>query len=502
LPLPPDAARALDALGRFGIHLGLDHVRRLAAALGEPQLAVPTVLVAGTNGKGSTAALLAAMAQEAGLATGLYTSPHLEDVTERLRLDGRPVDGEVLGAAVLEAVAAARRVLDGPPTCFEALTAAAWLVLRGTAVDLAVVEVGLGGRLDATNAAEPVLSVVTPVSLEHREVLGDTLAAVAREKAGVLRGGRPAVAWGAEPEVRRTLAETAAEIGADLSFADDEVAIVGIEPRPPAPWGGLRVVLETPLRRYELETPLAGRHQAVNLALAVRAAERLAEVGRRERSTTRRQIGEGTESGAGFPEPGAARGTPGGEAKAGRGPAGGSGPGRELLIGEAAMRRGAAAVRWPGRLEVVELPAGAGTAARRVVLDAAHNPAGAEALAAFLDEAAAAGSPPPVLLFGVLGDKEVGAMLPPLAGRARSVVLTRPPGDRGRDPRQLLALLPPGTGAETEPDPERAAARALESAARTAAPVVVCGSIFLVGAVRAWMRGTFGIPVEPDSPLR
>jgi dihydrofolate synthase/folylpolyglutamate synthase len=467
VPLPVDAARALDELGRFGIHLGLDHVRRLAAALGDPQLAVPTVLVAGTNGKGSTAALLAAMAHEAGLAAGLYTSPHLEDVTERLRLSGRPVDDEVLGDAVLAAVAAARRVLDRPPTYFEALTAAAWLVLRGAAVDLAVVEVGLGGRLDATNAAEPVLSVVTPVSLEHRELLGSTLAAVAREKAGVLRGGRPAVAWGAEAEVRRALSAAAAEVGADLSFADDEVAIVEVEPRPPAPWGGLRVVLATPLRRYELETPLAGRHQAVNLALAVRTAERLAEVA----------------------DPGR-----------GRGP--GAGPARALLIGDAAIRLGAAAVRWPGRLEVVELPAQGRRTPRRVVLDAAHNPAGAEVLAAFLDEAAAAGGPSPVLLFGVLRDKEVEAMLPPLARRAGRVVLTRPPGDRGREPGELLALLPAGTAAEIEPDPERAAARALEVEAPAAAPVVVCGSIFLVGAVRSWLRRTFGVPPEPDSPRR
>jgi dihydrofolate synthase/folylpolyglutamate synthase len=227
------------------------------------------------------------------------------------------------------------------------------------------------------------------------------------------------------------------------------------------------VVLATPLRRYELETPLVGRHQAVNLALAVRAAERLAEV-----------------------------------ADPGRSRAPGAGTAGALLIGEAAIRLGAAAVRWPGRLEVVELPAQGRRTPRRVVLDAAHNPAGAEVLAAFLDEAAAAGGPPPVLLFGVLRDKEVEAMLPPLARRAGRVVLTRPPGDRGREPGELLALLPPGTAAEIEPDPERAAARALEVEAPAAAPVVVCGSIFLVGAVRSWLRRTFGVPPEPDSPRR
>ncbi len=451
MPLPPEAARVLGDLGRFGIHLGLDHVRRLAAALGEPQLAVPSVLVAGTNGKGSTAALLASMAAAGGLSTGLYTSPHLEDVTERLRLGGGPVDGGALSAAVLAVVAAARRLPDGPPTYFEALTAAAWLVLRDAAVDLAVTEVGLGGRLDATNVAEPLLSVVTPIALEHQALLGDTLGAVAREKAGVLRRGRPAVAWGGEPEVRRALAAAATEAGAELGFVDDEVRIMEVEARAPVPWGGLRVVLETPVRRYALETPLAGRHQAVNLALAVRAAERLGEV------------------------------------------AGGLG----LALGEEAIRRGAAEVRWPGRLESVEVPGAPGEPARRVVLDAAHNPAGAEALAAFLDEAAAVageGAPRPVLVFGVLREKQAEGMLPPLALRAGRVVLTRPSGERGRDPRELLPLLPPGgdLDVKVEPDPGRAVERALASSG--GGTVVVCGSIFLVGTVRGWLRERFGVP--------
>jgi len=432
MPLPAEAARALDALQRFGIHLGLGHVRRLLAELGDPQTGVPSVVVAGTNGKGSTSALLASIAEAAGYHAGLYTSPHLESVEERVRLEGRDVDGEVLGAAVLETLAAGERVLDAPPTYFETLTAAALVVFRRAGVELAVLEVGLGGRLDAVNVAEPLLSVVTPVSIEHRGVLGDTLLDIAREKAAVLRRGRPAVAWGEAPEVRQAM------LGADVSFADDEVEFDAVER---LGWTGQRFELTTPVRHYELHLPLLGHHQRVNLALAVRAAERLLDAGWRH-------------------------------------------------FDAAAIRAGAAHVRWPGRLEVVALPAGAvgdgGPA--RVLLDAAHNPHGAAALAAFLDEVADDdGEPPPAMLFGVLDDKEAEGMLPLLAARAGRLLLTRPPGGRGRDPEELVGLLPEGREAEVVADAEAALGRAL-SAAGEARTLVVCGSIYLVGAVRGLLR--------------
>lgn len=425
------------------MHLGLGHVRRLLAALDDPQLAFPTVLVAGTNGKGSTAALLAAMASAAGRRTGLYTSPHLEQVEERVRIAGRPVEGSTLGTAIIRVLAVAdelrdRGELDSPPTYFEAMTAAACLVFRDAAVDLAVLEVGVGGRLDATNTADPVMSVITPVSLDHRELLGDTLAAVAGEKAGVLRPGRPAVAWAADREVRDALAAAAASQGAGLSFANEEVTLHVVATRPPAPWSGLRVTLATPLRSYDLETPLAGDHQAENLALAVRAAERLGEAG--------------------------------------------------IELSPEAIAAGAAAVHWPGRLESVELPATGDRPALRILLDAAHNPAGAATLAAFLDQAASAGAP--ILVFGALADKDVAGMLPPLARRAHRIVLTRPPNDRGLDPTDLVGLV--GLVSEStpiiEPDPERALTLALEMAAADPRPIVVCGSIFLLGAARGWLR--------------
>lgn len=478
MPLPAAAAEALAGLEMFGVRLGLGRMRRLLAALGDPQRRVPAVLVAGSNGKGSTAAFVAAMAGAAGYRTGLYTSPHLEQVEERLRIDGRPVDGGRLGRWVLEVLDAAGRVLDEPPTYFETLTAAAFAELAAAEVELAVVEVGLGGRLDATNLAEPAMSLITPISLEHREHLGDTLAAIAGEKAGVMRAGRPTVAWTSEPEVAAALGRAAREAGAELTMGPGEVEIVAVEPRGAGEdgfWSGQRIELATARGRLRCDTALLGAHQARNLAHAALAAETLA----------------------------------------GLDPVRGQGWGR---IDTAAIERGAAEVDWPGRLEPVALPAGRGLP-RRALLDVAHNPGGATELAAFLAALPPlpSGAPRTVdLLFGILADKDAAGTLEPLLPHVRRAVLTRPPHARGRDPRELPALLssdpparasrtppadPTRTGSnrpriEIEPDPEAALVRALTPppGAEPADTLLVCGSLYLVGAARCALRQRFGVP--------
>ncbi len=429
-------------------------MRGLLAALGSPQLRFPAVLVAGSNGKGSTAALLAAMAGAAGYRTGLYTSPHLETVEERLRIDGRAVGEERLGELLEEVVACAERRLGHSPTYFEAVTAAAFLWFAAERVDLAVVEVGLGGRLDATNVCEPLLSLITSISLEHRELLGDTLAAIAREKAGILRAGRPALSWVEDSEAAGALREVAAALGASLHTAEGEVTIAGTAPLPangangvggadgPGAadgWAGQSVTLVTPLARRELRIALLGRHQTHNLALAVRAAELLA--------------------GMGFP-----------------------------ALDERAMAAGAGACRWPGRGEVVPLPGG-----RRVLLDAAHNAEGAASLGELLAEAGPrTGSLD--LIFGVLGDKDAGEMLDRLAPLVRHLVFTTVPTPRSREAAELPALLRtarPGAPALVEPAPAVALDRALALGADT---LVACGSIFLVGELRRLLRERFGVP--------
>ena len=433
MALPPDAAAALARLELFGINFGLERTGRLLGELGDPQVGLPAVLVAGTNGKGSVAAVLDTVVREAGYRTGLYTSPHLEEVEERLRIGGRAVERERLGARVLEAIAAAERVLDGPPTYFEALTAAAFVELAGAGVDLAVLEVGLGGRLDATNLSDPMLSLITPIGLEHRAWLGDTAAAIAREKAGILRSGRPAIAWGGDPEADAALAAAAEEVGAELTFGDRVAVIERIEP---LGWEGQRLTIDT-RSRHELITPLLGAHQATNVAHAVLAAETLATLG--------------------FDR-----------------------------IDAPAIARGVAAVRWPGRLEPVNLPSGAGP--RRVLLDAGHNPHAAAAVAAFLDTLAARGEGPVDLLLGLLADKEAEAILPPLAARCRRVTLTLPPHARGRDPHDLLPLAPTAT---VVPDLPRALDQALAAAPDT---LLVTGSFYLAGTARRLLRHRFGTP--------
>ncbi len=374
----------LRSLEVFGIRLGLDRPRRLLAALGAPEKGLPAVLVAGSNGKGSTSALLAAMAGAAGYRTGLYTSPHLEAVEERLRIDGRAIEPERLGGLLERVVAAGGGEPEGRPTYFEALTLAAFLWFAEERVDLAVLEVGMGGRLDATNVADPLLSLITPISLDHTEHLGATLALIAAEKAGILRAGRPAIAWIEDAEAAAAVGRAAAELGADLAWGPERARIEAVVPRG---LEGQAVALATcpaagrtdGIRRYELATALLGGHQAKNLALAVLAAERLADLG-------------------------------------------------FARLDAAAIARGAAACRWPGRLEAVALPDG-----RRVLLDAAHNAGGAAVLADFL---AGLRRPdrPVDLLFGVLADKDAAAILgilSPFVGRA---VLTTPESPRARPP--------------------------------------------------------------------
>lgn len=440
----PQSDALLRPLEMFGMRLGLERVRQRLAALEEPQGDLPAVLVAGTNGKGSTAALLAAMGRAAGYRVGLYTSPHLESVTERIALDGRAI-GDAELARYLEEVLEAG---DELPTYFEALTLAALRFFREREVELAILEVGLGGRLDATNVCEPILSLITSIALDHERHLGSTLEAIAREKSGILRPGKPAIAWTEDARVENVLRRRADALGARLTLAPQRV---GLRPRGPGDAVPQRAAVH--IARdvdgedgiHDVGIHLPGRHQLTNLALAVLAAETLCDLGWKR-------------------------------------------------LDDPAIAAGAEGCRWPGRLEEVTLPDG-----RRVLLDIAHNPAAARALADFVTVLPA----PPGLLFGALEDKTVDRMLPALAAATSRLVLTCPPagGHAGRgaaDLRQWLTLV---EDRETvvEPDPRRALDHAL-AATPTDGPgsrLLVCGSIYLVGAVRRMLRERFGVPDPP-----
>ncbi len=414
----------LDRLELFGTRLGLETTRRLLASLREPQSELAIVLVAGTNGKGSTAALLSAIGSAAGYRTGLYTSPHLESVRERIRVDGVAISAADLSSALSDVLAAAQRVGEEPPTYFEALTVAALVHFARAGVELAVLEVGLGGRLDATNATEPALSLVTEIALDHREHLGASVGEIAAEKAGILRAATPALAWVTDPVARRRLVEIADDLGTPLRFVVDECAL--------ARRGGRQVELVTAGATHHLEPALLGAHQLPNLGLAVAAAEALHAAGWER-------------------------------------------------LGKDAVREGIAGGRWPGRLEWVELGA-----AGRVLLDGAHNPHAAAALARYLSTL----EPGYTLIFGALQDKEVAAMLPPLAERAERLLLTTLRSTRSLEPEELARHLP-GRSVGLY----RTAGAALTDALEMAAPVVVCGSLYLVGEIRSELRRRFGTPV-------
>jgi dihydrofolate synthase/folylpolyglutamate synthase len=391
---PGAGLRWLDALGPQKIRPGLARTRALLAALGNPQASFRTLLIGGTNGKGSTAAGAASILETAGLCVGLTTSPHLVRVNERVRLAGRDVSDAQLDSA-LSLVAAVSGEGALRPTYFEALVVAACELFRRARVSVGVVEVGIGGRLDATNVLDPEISVVTNVEEDHLETLGPSLADVAREKAGIFRRGQPALT---------------AATGDGLGILRSEAGRVGA-----------RLLEIPPSSAWDDVSPLPGAHQRANLALAVAAARAFTS------------------------------------------------------LDDATVRRGLAAIRWPGRLQTVPRPG-----LRPLLVDGAHNPAGAAALAAHLDAAGLSGRVD--LVFGVLGDKAAEEMFAPLAARARRVVLVAPSSPRAIPPEALAVRL-------GRPELPRAASLgegvlALEEPGNDA-PILVAGSLVLAGEALA-----------------
>ncbi len=435
-----EATEFLFGLHRFGWRPGLDTIQHLLALLGNPQDKVPSLHVAGTNGKGSTAAMLSAILRAAGYRTALYTSPHLLSFTERIRVEGAPIQG----AEVAQLTEHLRGRCEGHfapssgpevppaelpyPTFFEMTTAMAFLYFARRGVETSVIEVGLGGRLDATNVMVPQVSVVTNISLEHQEYLGRTVAEIAAEKAGIIKAGVPVVT-GSQDQALEVIGRIAAARQAPLISVQGEYAWQVRE----SALEGQCFDLEGPTRRYaSLRIPLAGRHQVENAVTAVATCEVLERQG--------------------------------------------------IRLGEAAVRQGLEATHWPGRLQW--LPGHP-----RILLDGAHNPAGAQALAAFLAEHRPALNRL-ILVFGVLRDKDWEAMLRLLGPLADQTILTRPPSERGADPRELTTAARHCARVEIAPEPEEGLALARQIA-RPDDTILVTGSLYTVAAA---LR-VLGVPV-------
>lgn len=439
-PLTPSQGRAwLKALERFGVKLGLDNVRILLEALGNPHRAYPSIHVAGTNGKGSVCAMLDAVLRADGRRVGLYTSPHLVDVRERIRVDGRMISRAEMGRRLghmkgtIEGLLRAGR-LDAHPTYFEVLTVLAFRYFAERKVEAAVLEVGLGGRFDATNVVTPRVAVITTIGLDHREYLGPTLAAIAGEKAGIIKPGLPVVCGPDRGPARRVIRARAAELGAPFRPVLGPGRRLETIPSPRGP--RFRYVIDGEI--YEFAPGLRGGHQGRNAATAVAALHEL--------------------DGAGGP---------------GRIPR----PSREAVI------RGLESVRWEGRLEIVgRRPA--------VYLDGAHNEEGARAVAGFLRDEIRG---PVILVFAMMKDKAVRRAAARLFAPARRVVLTGLPYARAMKPEAVARRLPEFAGRIViEPDP----ARALRLARRLAGKqgtVLVAGSLYLVGAVKRLLARPSGL---------
>ena len=402
----------------------LDRIRELTALLGTPQLEYPAVHVTGTNGKGSTARMITALFEATGRSTGLTTSPHLERVNERIVWDEESIADDEL-ARVLTQIASVEEFLTAAPSYFEIMIAAAFTYFADVAVDVAVVEVGMGGSWDATNVIDAPVAVVTNVALDHTEFLGTTRAEIATDKAGIVVPGATLVLGETDPALRPIFVAREPEQllvrDEDFGVISDQVAV-----------GGRLIGLRTPRGQYEdVYLPVHGAHQTINASIAVTAVE--AAIGHR--------------------------------------------------IDEDIVHEAFARVRTPGRLEVMSTQP-------LVVLDGAHNVAGAEALATALAEGFAAG--PRTLVVGLMREKDPAEMLRALeASTAEHLVCTRAPTPRAMEPNAIvdaaIALGIAPDRLDIQPDVGRAIARAVDLTT-TDGQIVITGSLYLVGAARAAFR--------------
>lgn len=423
----------------------LAHMRVLLAGLGHPEKSLPSVLIAGTNGKGSTAATLASILQAAGLKTGLYTSPHLVRINERIRIEGECIGDDDF--ALLHDVVdrtAERLVSEGDlpwhPSFFEMLTAMAFEYFARARPDMVVLEVGMGGRLDATNVVEPRLGIITDIALDHQKYLGDTIAEIAREKAGIIRPDGVVVTLPQLPAANDVIGNTILDLGARAVSAVHYVPPVSpgssqyLEPSRQHPEaGGLRqqYSLDVLGSKIVVDSPLAGRHQLRNVALAIAAAVELREQGFQQ-------------------------------------------------ITPSSIERGIRETHWPGRFQVVSAKVvRAKDGEPEYVLDVAHNPAGAWALRSTLS--ATYGDRPLTLVFGMMRDKAISEVAEILFPIAEYVIVTHANNPRSATPAEIREAA---SRVEVDVREAEDVSSALAEARRIAGHdglVVVTGSIYVVG---------------------
>jgi len=413
----------LYGLEKFGMIFGLTQVERILEALGNPHREVQAIHIGGTNGKGSTAAMMASILQKEGYRMGLYTSPHLIRFTERIKVNGKEIEKEEvaeLAGWMKERIEAAG--IPSPFTFFDFTTAMGLLYFKQKMVDLAILEVGLGGRLDSTNVIDPLLSIITNIAKDHEEYLGRSILKIAREKAGIIKKGRPLITGAVQPQVLRLFSKVCREKGTPYYRVGKEFRYVQNEERH-FDYEGLHRKL------WGISLNLGGPHQIINATTALGAMEVLDDSGYR--------------------------------------------------VSNDAMIEGLKEVEWPGRLEMV-------CSSPRVVLDGAHNPAGALVLKESLGKEFQYRHL--ILLLGVMKDKDIKSILHLLAPLADHLILTRPHYDRAASPALLKKTLGrSGKKAEIVEDLEEAIEKGL-SMTQDEDLLCITGSLYTVGEARAYFR--------------
>jgi dihydrofolate synthase/folylpolyglutamate synthase len=411
----------LYSLEKFGMIFGLTQVERILDAVGNPHREIQAIHIGGTNGKGSTAAMMSSILQKEGYRVGLYTSPHLVRFTERIKVNGKEIEEAEVAAlteSMKEEIEAAG--VAPPFTFFDFTTAMALSYFNRKLVDLAILEVGLGGRLDSTNVVDPLISIITNIAKDHEGVLGKTISKIAREKAGIIKKGRPLITADTQPQVLRLFSKTCQGRGSPFFRVGKQFRYVRAEDGD-FDYEGLHRKL------WSIHLNLKGYHQAVNATTALGAMEVLEDLG--------------------YP------------------------------VSTGAMIDGLREVDWPGRLELV-------SSSPRVVLDGAHNPAGALVLKESLEKEFQYHHL--ILLVGIMKDKDIQSMLHLLAPLADHIILTQPHTDRATPPALLKkALDPNGKKAEIAEDLKEAIERGL---ALTGEEDLLCitGSLYTVGEARAY----------------
>jgi dihydrofolate synthase/folylpolyglutamate synthase len=418
----------LYGLEKFGMIFGLTQVEKILNAIGNPHQEIQTVHIGGTNGKGSTAAMMSSILQKEGYRVGLYTSPHLIRFTERIKVNGKEIEKE----EVAELAGWVRKEIEAadiiPPfTFFDFTTAMALHYFKQKWVDVAILEVGLGGRLDSTNVVNPLLSIITNIAKDHEEYLGNSILKIAREKAGIIKRGRPLITAVEQPQVLRLFSKFCKAKGSPYYRVGKEFRYVRAEDED-FDYEGLHRKL------WGIHLNLKGFHQVINATTALGAIEVLEELGYR--------------------------------------------------VSTDAMIGGLKEVDWPGRLEVV-------SSSPRVILDGAHNPAGAYVLKASLEKQFQYQHL--ILLIGIMKDKDIPSMLHLLAPLADHIILTKPHTDRATPPSILKkALGQNGKKAEIAEDFKEAIERGL-SLTQEEDLLCITGSLYTVGEARAYFHPKRGL---------